>query len=131
MVQKLTPQQVRRIEEIEEFQNTVSHVKSLVAELESNRAAKATVVSGILSSIARELSQMRQRAMTADVGQLADVAGTLSVLASRLGGINFKIRGLTEGIASLTMQLDHSLKEAKEAKEAMEPERKGKGKKPS
>ncbi len=123
---KLSPLQLRRIEEIQEFLRVVDHLKRLVAELEGNRAAKSTVISGICSSIARELTQMRQRALTANIGTLADVAGALSVLAGRMAGINLKIRGLNDGVHSLTLQLDQALKAA------MTPEPKDKTpKKPS
>ena len=113
MVQKLTPNQVRQIELIQGFIRNVDHVKKLVGELEGNRAARPVIINNICGAIARELSQMRQRALTANVGTLADVAGALSVLAARQGsGINFKIRALGEGVNSLMMQLDQSLKAA-------------------
>ena len=92
---------------------SLDHIKKLVAELESSRAARPVIVNNICGAIARELSQMRQRALSANVGTLADVAGGLAVLASRQGsGINFKIRALGEGINSLMIQLDQSLKAA-------------------
>ena len=113
MASKLTPQQQRKVDEIIEFQRTVNHVKTMVAELESNRAARSVVIDNICGAIARELSQLRQRAMTANVGTLADTAGALAVLAARSGGgMNFKIRGLGEGVNSLNLQLDLSLKQA-------------------
>ncbi|MGH7569350.1 MAG: hypothetical protein ACREL9_10360 [Gemmatimonadales bacterium] len=117
MAEKLSPNQVRRIEEIRHFQQVVEHVKRLVNELDSNRAAKGKVIDNLCGTIARELSQLRQRALTASVGTLGDTAGALAVLASRGGGgINFKIRGLLEGVTSLTMQLDQSLKSAMDEK---------------
>lgn len=110
---KITPNQQRRIDLILEFQRVVDHVKGLVAELDSNRAARAVIINNICGSIARDLSQLRQKAMTANVGTLGDVAGALAVLAARTGGgINFKIRGLLEGVNSLNMQLEQSLKAA-------------------
>ena len=113
MVQKLTPNQVRHIEEIQQFIRTVDKVRKLVSELESNRAARPVIINNICGSIARELSQMRQRALSAPVGTLADVAGSLAVLAARQGsGLNFKIRALGEGVNSLMIQLDQSLKAA-------------------
>lgn len=113
MVQKQTPNQVRRIEEIQQFMRSVEHVKKLVAELESSRAARPVIINNICGTIARELSQMRQRALSANVGTLADVAGSLAVLASRQGsGLNFKIRALADGVNSLMIQLDQSLKAA-------------------
>jgi len=55
---------------------------------------------------------MRQRALTAGVGTIADVAGTMSIMAARMGGLNAKVRALNDGITSLTMQLDQALKQA-------------------
>ena len=113
MVQKQTPNQVRRIEEIQQFMRSVEHVKKLVGELESSRAARPVIINNICGAIARELSQMRQRALSANVGTLADTAGGLAVLAARQGsGINFKVRALAEGVNSLMIQLDQSLKSA-------------------
>ena len=113
MVEKLTPNQVRQIELIQGFIRNVEHVKKLVGELEGSRAARRVIINNICGAIARELSQMRQRALSANVGTLADTAGGLAVLASRQGsGINFKLRALAEGVNSLMIQLDQSLKSA-------------------
>ena len=113
MVEKLTPGQVRQIELIQGFIRNVNHVKKLVGELEGNRAARPVIINNICGAIARELSQMRQRALSANVGTLADTAGALAVLASRQGsGLNFKLRALGEGVNSLMIQLDQSLKSA-------------------
>ncbi len=91
----------------------VDHVRKLVAELESNRAAKPKIIDGICGNIARELSHMRQRALTANLGTLPDVAGTLAIVAGRAGtGINMKVRALAEGVNSMTIQLDQALKQA-------------------
>src|SRR6266508_276167 len=112
---KLTPNQLRRIDEIQQYQRTVEHVKKLVAELEGNRAAKPTIINGICGTIARELSHMRQRALASNVGTLADVAGSLAVVAGRGGtGLSMKIRALGDGVSSLTIQLDQALKAAQE-----------------
>lgn len=112
-VQKMSANQVRRIEELQGYVRTVDHVKRLIAELESNRAANPKILKGISDNIARDLSHMRQRALTANLGTLPDVAGSLAVVASRQGsGINVKIRALLDGVNSLTIQLDQSLKQA-------------------
>jgi hypothetical protein len=118
MAQKLTPNQQRRVDLLLEFQGVVDRVRRLVAELDGNRAARAMIIDNICSGIGRELSQMRQRALTANVGSLADMAGTLAVLAARGGsGIAFKIRGLQDGVNSMHMQIDQSIKQA------MQPEK--------
>jgi hypothetical protein len=124
VVQKLTPNQVRHIEEIQQFMRTVDHVKKLVGELEGNRAARPVIINNLCGAIARELSQLRQRALSANVGTLADTAGALAVLASRQGsGLNFKVRALGEGVNSLMIQLDQSLKAASQPEQA-KPEQK-------
>lgn len=125
MVQKQSAGQIRRIEELQHYVRAVDHLKKLVAELESNRAAKASIINGICGNIARELSHMRQRALTANLGSLPDVAGALAVVAGRGGtGINMKIRALGDGINSMTMQLDQALKAAHEAPPEKEKEKK-------
>jgi len=122
-VQKQTANQVRRIEELQGYVRTVDHVKKLVAELESNRAANPKILKGISENIARDLSHMRQRALTANLGSLPDTAGTLSIIAARQGtGINLKIRALLDGVNSMAIQLDQALKMAHEAKPAKEKE---------
>ena len=117
MVQKQTANQIQRIEELQKYVRTVDHVRKLVAELESNRAANPKILNGICANIARELSHMRQRALTANLGTLPDVAGSLAIVASRAGtGIMMKVRALLDGVNSMTMQLDQSLKMAHEAR---------------
>ena len=130
MVQKLSANQARRIEELQQYVRTVDHVKKLVAELESNRAANPKIINGICGTIARELSHMRQRALTANLGTLPDVAGSLAVVAARAGtGMNMKVRALADGVNSMTMQLDQALKQAHEA--PPEKDKEDKEKKPS
>jgi len=117
VVQKQTANQIRRIEELQAYVRTVDHVRKMVAELEANRAAKPKIINGICGNIARELSHMRQRALTSNLGTLPDVAGQLAIVAGRAGtGLNMKIRALGDGMNSLTMQLDQALRMAHEAK---------------
>jgi len=125
VVQKQTAKQIRRIEELQQYVRTVDHVRKLVAELESNRAAKPKILNGICGNIARELSHMRQRALTANLGTLPDVAGTLALVANRAGtGIMMKVRALADGVNSMTMQLDQALKLAHEMPPEKETENK-------
>ena len=124
-VQKQSVYQVQRIEELQGYVRTVDHVRKLVAELESNRAASPKILKNISDNIARDLSHMRQRALTANLGTLPDVAGSLAVVSARQGtGINVKIRALQDGMNSISMQLDQSLKMAHEAKPEKEQEKK-------
>jgi hypothetical protein len=121
MTQKLSAEQVARIEQIHAFLKTVDHVAKLVTELDSNRAAKATILDGLCESIARDMSHMRQRALSSNVGTIADVAGSMAVMAGRGGGIDMKIRGLKDGVNSLRLQLDMALKHATKPPEPDRP----------
>ena len=118
---KLTAEQVRRIEEIEEFQRAADHLKRLVTELEGNRAGQTRTIQQLSEKIANEASQMRQRALTTNIGTIADVAGTMSVMAGRGGGINMKIRALAESVNSLYIQLDAAMKHAMTPPEPKKP----------
>jgi predicted metal-dependent RNase len=109
---KLTPLQAQRIEQIEGFQKSLSHIKSLVEQLDSNRAARTQVLQDIGTRIAREFSQMRARAVASNIGTVADVAGQLSIVAGRSSGLLMKIRALHDGVASLNFQLDRALVQA-------------------
>jgi hypothetical protein len=109
---KLSPEQLHRIEEIQAYQRTTEHLQHLVKELDANRAAGSRVVEDLCQRIAHECAQLRQRALQANIGSIADVAGTMSVMAARGGGINMKIRGLADGVGSLVMQLEAALKHA-------------------
>ena len=119
--QKLTAEQARRIEEIEEYRRATDHLKRLVTELEGNRAGQTRTIQQLSERIANEASQMRQRALTANVGTIADIAGTMSVMAGRGGGINMKIRALAEAVNSIYMQLDAAMKHATTPPEPKKP----------
>jgi hypothetical protein len=112
MAEKLTVDQLRRIDEIEAYQKVVDHAHHLVQELGANRAAPAKALDKICELIARDMSQMRQRALLSNIGTIADVAGALAVMAARGGGMSMKLRGLEDGVHSLRMQLEHALKMA-------------------
>ena len=118
---KLTADQLRRIEEIDEFRRTADHLKHLVTELEGNRAGQTRTIQQLSERIANAASQMRQRALTANVGTIADLAGTMSVMAGRGGGINMKIRALADAVNSIYMQLDAAMKHATTPLEPKKP----------
>ena len=67
------------------------------------------ILQGISSQIAREFSKLRQRAISANIGTVADVAGSLATMAGRSQGLQMKLRNLNEGVASLTFQLERAL----------------------
>lgn len=109
---KLTPIQMQRIEQINGFLKTVNLVKKLVGDLEANRAARPQILQEICARISREMFRMRIRAAGANVGTIGEIAGGLATMANRSTGLLMKIRGLKDGVASLTFQLDRALVQA-------------------
>ena len=124
MADKLTVDQLRRIDEIEAYQKIVAHTHHLVQELGANRAAPAKALDKICELIARDMSQMRQRALLSNIGTIADVAGALAVMAARGGGMSMKLRGLEDGVHSLRIQLEHALKMASTIEKTEQTEKK-------
>lgn len=119
MAHKLSANEQRRLDMLFDYQKISTHVKRLTLELESNRAARQVIIDNICSQIARELAQLRQKAMTNPVGTMGDVAGSLGVLAGRPGtGLALKLRALNEGLTTINLQLDLAIKQA------MHPEKK-------
>ncbi len=121
MTQKLSADQIRQMEEIQDYQRVADRVKHLVA---ANRAGQTRVIQQLCEKIANETSQMRQRALSSGIGTIADVAGVMSVMAGRGGGILLKIRGLADGVNSLQMQLEVALKHAMTPHEPKSPPKK-------
>ena len=121
MTQKLTADQVRQMEEIQDYQRVADRIKHLVAELEANRAGQTRTIQHLCEKIAIETSQMRQRALSSGIGTIADVAGAMSVMAGRGGGVLLKIRGLADGVNSLQLQLEAALKHAVKPPEQKPP----------
>lgn len=117
---KLSAAQQRKVDQILELQKIIGHTRATLKELESSRAAKASVVNNLSAMIAREMQQLRQKLLTSPVGTVGDLAGNLSIVAGRSQGMNVKIRALNDGLNSIDMQLDQALKTA------MKPEEEGK-----
>lgn len=109
---KLTPLQMQRVEQINGLLKTVNLVKKLVGDLEANRAARPQILQEICARISREMFRMRIRSAGANVGTVPEVAGGLATMANRSTGLLMKIRGLKDGVASLTFQLDRALVQA-------------------
>src|SRR6266568_2308087 len=92
-----------------------------IEEIEGNRAGQTRTIQQLSEKIAIAASQMRQRALTANVGTIADLAGTMSVMAGRGGGISMKIRALADAVNSIYMQLDAAMKHATTPVEPKKP----------
>src|SRR2546428_4582359 len=97
MAEKLSAEQAQRAEQIQQFIKSTEHVQRLVADLGANRN-QPKIADNICHTIAREMSHLRHRAASANVSTIADVAGPMSVLATRSGILNMKILGLRDPV---------------------------------
>jgi len=108
--QRRSARELARIQDLRAFERTIEHVSHLVAELDSSRGAAAAVQERLFTAISRELSQLRQRALAAGISGVDQQAGALAVLARSGIGLAFRIRALSEGVASLSTEIDLELK---------------------
>src|SRR2546422_8817118 len=87
---KVSPAQAARIEQVNAFLHVANHVKGMVTELDSNRAARSQLIDNLCGSIARDLTHLRQRALTANIVTITHVAGSLAVIDAPCGGPTMK-----------------------------------------
>lgn len=71
-------------------------IHRLVEEMASLRLDESRV-----RSLTRQLDQLKTQAASLSLASLADTFGMMSMLARRGGGMQMKVRGLREGMASL------------------------------
>jgi hypothetical protein len=86
------------------------HIHKLVEEY----AAAKKNTDAMVQAITRTLSQIRQRAMIANLGPLADQAGMLGVAAGR-GSQMQRVRILRDGLAGFKQVIERTMKAAIDA----------------
>ena len=95
-------------EEVSFLENLLLQCDGMHKKIEEYATAKRGA-DAILQPITRQLSQMRQRAMVANMGPIADSAGMLAVGAAR-GSQMQRTRTLREGMASFKQLLERVIK---------------------
>jgi hypothetical protein len=83
------------------------HYASLVEQFASPNAKHADMYA---AQLARELGHLRQKAMTYNLGYVADRAGQLGVMATRGGSQMMKSRLLRDGVAAFRSLLEQTIK---------------------
>jgi len=92
-------------------------IHRLVEEMASLRLDEARV-----RSLTRQLDQLKTQAASLSLAPLADTFGMMSMLARRGGGMQMKVRGLREGMASLKINHEGAVRaiQAKAAEEGQD-----------
>lgn len=100
-------------EEVSFLENLLVQCDNLSRKVEEYANAKKGG-DAILQPITRQLGQMRQQAMVANLGPIADSAGMLAVAAAR-GSQMQRTRTLREGMASFKQLLERVIKASVDA----------------
>jgi len=92
-------------------------IHRLVEEMASLRLDEARV-----RSLTRQLDQLKTQAASLSLAPLADTFGMMSMLARRGGGMQMKVRGLREGMASIKINHEGAVRaiQAKAAEEGQD-----------
>lgn len=80
-------------------------IHRLIEEMSALRLDEARV-----RSLTRQLDQLKTQAASLSLAPLADTFGMMSMLARRGGGMQLKVRGLREGLASLKINLEGAVR---------------------
>jgi hypothetical protein len=103
-------------EKVEFLDYVLTQCEHLAADVEQFAAAKKPAQADwVRQGIARELGHMRQRAMSKNLGVLADEIGRLAVQAGGGGGQQMKTRILRDGVVSLRSAFERYRKAAVDA----------------
>ncbi len=116
---KLSAKAQETVEYLETLLKECDHFASLVEQYASAR----TNPDQLSGQLARELGQLRQKAMIKNLGFVADTAGQLGVQAGRSGSQPMKSRVLRDGVASLKALVERTVRATIQADESEQKEK--------
>ena len=122
MAIKLSSRQQAQVGVLETFPPRMETVRRLIEEIAGLRADESLV-----RRLARTLDEMKAGASNIGLGALAETCGMMAIMARRGGGIQMKVRGLREGLASLKINFEGAMRSATtpETPEAKAPPKPG------
>ncbi|MGH7559955.1 MAG: hypothetical protein ACRENB_02940 [Gemmatimonadales bacterium] len=104
---KLTPRQQAQLDVLGTLPPRFEQIHRMVEELASLRADEA-----LARRLCRLLDESKAATATMGLPALADTFGMMSMLARRTSGLQMKIRGLREGLASLKINFEGAWRSA-------------------
>ena len=119
MALKLTAKQQNQLAFLENLPPRISRVAAIVEQMGGNVADETAV-----RQMIRVLDESKAGASQLSINGLADALGGMAAVARRGGGLQVKVRGLRDCLASVKMNYDSAMKKASipEAHHADEPE---------
>jgi hypothetical protein len=107
MDDKLTPRQKAQLEVLETLPHKFEQIHRLVEEVAGLRADES-----VIRRLCRILDEGKAAANSVNLTALSETMGIMGMLARRGGGVQMKIRGLREGLASLKINYEGALRSA-------------------
>ena len=101
MAPKLSTAQQAQLAFLDTLPARFERIHRQIEEIAAMRADDTQV-----RNLCRLLDESRNQAGTLNLGPLADTFGRMSMMARRGGGLQMKVRGLREGLASLKTNYD-------------------------
>jgi hypothetical protein len=107
MDDKLTPRQKAQLEVLETLPHKFEQIHRLVEEVAGLRADES-----VIHRLCRILDEGKAAANSVNLTALSETMGIMGMQARRGGGVQMKIRGLREGLASLKINYEGALRSA-------------------
>lgn len=107
MAQKLSPRQQAQLAVLEPLPRRFEHLHRLIEEMAALRADEA-----LQRQLARNLDELKAQTSGIGLTGLSETLGMMGMLARRSGGLQMRVRGLREGLASLKINYEGALRSA-------------------
>lgn len=107
MAEQLSPRQQAQLAVLEPIGRRFEHLNRMIEEMAALRADES-----LQRKLTRNLDEMKSQAAGIGLNSLAETLGMMAMLARRSGGLQMRIRGLREGMASLKINYEGALRTA-------------------
>jgi hypothetical protein len=107
MALKLSSRQLAQLAFLQTLPRKLARIHSVIEEMAGLRADDVVV-----RGLARLLDQIKADAGALSLGGLSDTAGIMSTMTRRGGGLQMKVRGLREMLASLKINYEAAMRAA-------------------
>jgi len=117
MPPKLSSRQQTQLAFLEQLPPKFQRMHSIIEQMSTLRVDDA-----VIRGFGRLLDEIKGNATSLSLNGLAETAGLMGTMLRRGGGLQFRVRGLREMLASLKSNYDAALREASTPAEAGESE---------
>lgn len=107
MAEKLSPRQQAQLAILEPIGRRFEQLHRMIEEMAALRADES-----LQRKLTRNLDEMKSQAAGIGLNSLAETLGMMAMLARRSGGLQMRVRGLREGLASLKINYEGALRSA-------------------